>query len=286
MIHSLKTSPPPPANPPLKRISRIVALLCSLVALLYICEPESHAQTAASLSYAKVNPMVLAHRRTDSLAMGARNGDAVSIHVLSQTVFLRAGVPASVAYASAYVQRLAQAETDYRNGGRTPLHIEDVVRANNDFVRILGAPQWALTDPLEVTRLRMGLFARYPQLFVTQTPTKVHEHFQILSLNLSPVEAAFLATSLLYQKEFNPEYQLTNTERENSLSSPFPSSFYQIRTREFADMLHGSATDLSLSSLAQAAEILLGDLNISSSLRPEFQSMFYVNPTMTGKAGQ
>jgi hypothetical protein len=251
-----------------------------------MCEPEMHAQAAASLTSAKVNPMVLIHRNTESLAMGAQAGDVNSIHALSQTVFIRVGVPANLAYSMHYVQRLAQAETDYRNGAHAPVHIADIVRANNDLVRILGAPQWAMTSQTEVTRLRMGLFARYPRLFANQVPAKIQGHFQILSENLSPIEAVFLSTSLLYQKEFNPDYQLTSTERADSANNPYPASLYQARTQAFVQMLYGRAQSVSLSAVRQAAEIWMDDLNISSSLRPEFQSILYVSPTIVGKGGQ
>ncbi len=227
------------------------------------------------------------HRHLDSLAQMVHSSDPEAIHELSQEVFLHEGMPANVAYASNYVQRLAQAETDYRNGSHTPLHVADIVRANNDFARILGAPQWALTDQLEVSRLRMELLARYPQLFANPRPVKVQGHFQIFAENLSPMEAVFLATSLLYQKEFNPKYQLTLAERGNSTNNqPFPPSLFQARTQDFTQLLHGSAPSQSLSSLARAGEILLADLNISPSLRPEFESLQFVAPTAIGKGGR
>ena len=254
--------------------------------LLLFATESMRAQTAVPPnSTLQPEPLILLHRHTDSLALRSHSGDPVAIHELAQAVFLRVGVPSYIAaYSSGYVQRLAQAEADYRNGSLAPIHLNDIVRADNDFARMIGAPAWATTDALEVTRLRMGMLARYPQLFANPTPTKANGHFAILSPNISPIEAVFLATSLLYQKEFNAEYQLTAAERAGS--AIYPASFYQQRAQILYSLLHGPSASISVSSLGRAAEIFLDDLNISASLRPEFQSLSYVSATGSSTGGR
>ena len=257
-----------------------------LPGILFLCASDlMQAQTSTPPNTPlQSSPIVLIHRHTDSLALRSHSGDPAAIHELAQTVFLRVGVPSYIAYSSGYVQRLAQAETDYRNGTLTPIHINDIVRADNDFSRLIGAPAWATTDGLEVTRLRMGMLARYPQLFANPSPTKANGHFAILNPNLSPVEAVFLATSLFYQKEFNAEYQLTSAERAGS--AIYPATFYQQRAQILYGLLHGQSASISVSSLGRAAEIFLDDLNISASLRPEFQSLSYISTTGSSAGGR
>jgi hypothetical protein len=213
-------------------------------------------------------------------------GDSQAIASHSSTVFQRVGIPAEVADAFHFTARLAQAETDYRNGSHAAIHEEDLVRANNNLVSTLGAPEWAQTNQQEVRKLRMEFMARYPQLLANQAPADENGHFQALSKNISPIEATFLATSLIYQKLYAPDYQLTAKEKAAGGKAALSPAIFLQRTQALLDILHGNAQNLSIFDLTHAADGRFSDLGISSSLRPEFASLQTATAQTSGKEGR
>ncbi len=212
----------------------------SLLVSLYVEQASAQLGTPASAqdsahamalqgSPDKPHTLVEIHRRLDNLALRSRQGDAQAIAQLSQTVFQRVGVPPEVADSFHFTQRLAQAETDYRNGVHASVHEEDLVRAHNNLAHTLGAPEWAYTSQLEVRRLRMQFMARYPQLLANQAPPDQRGHFQALGNSIGPIEAAFLATSLVYQKIYNREYQLSAQEQAAGGAAALTPAVFQQR---------------------------------------------------------
>jgi hypothetical protein len=219
-------------------------------------------------------------------AVLARAGNSQAIASLSSTIFQRVGIPVEVADAFHYTARLAQAETDYRNGMHAAVHEEDLVRAINNLAHTLGAPEWAYTTQPEVRKLRMEFMVRYPQLLANQVPPDEKGRFQALSNNISPIEATFLATSLIYQKLYSPEYQMTAQEKAAGGKAAISAATFRQRTQQLSDILHGKTQNLSLFDLVHAADGLFSDLGISSSLRPEFESLQTASTETTGKEGR
>jgi hypothetical protein len=83
------------------------------------------------------------HQQVDELAVQAKQGNSQAIASLSQTVFERVGIPPEIASAFHLTQRVAQAETDYRNGVQPAVHEEDLVKAHNNQAKALLLPEWA-----------------------------------------------------------------------------------------------------------------------------------------------
>ena len=268
-------------------IVRVFLLSASLTATsLFAQTAVQPAATAQPIQAKAPLTLVEIHRQVNNQAVLVRAGNSQAIASLSSTIFQRVGIPAEVADAFHYTARLAQAETDYRNGSHAAVHEEDLVRANNNLARTLGAPEWAQTTQPEVRKLRMEFMARYPQLLANQAPPDANGRFQALSKNISPTEAAFLATSLIYQKLYSPEYQLTAAEKAAGGKETVAAATFRQRTQALSDILHGKTQNLSLFDLVHAADGLFNDLGISSSLRPEFETMQTASTDTDGKEGR
>lgn len=247
----------------------------------------SFAQTAAPAAQPTRTPQTLAaiHQQVNDKAVLVRVGNPQAIADLSRTVFTRVGIPVEVADSFHFSQRVAQAETDYRNGMHAAIHEEDIVRANNNFARALGVPEWAQTNQAEVRKLRMQFFARYPQLLASQAPPDANGRFEALSKNIGPLEATFLATSLLYQKLYSPEYQLSSKEQAAGGRASIPAAAFQQRTQQLRDILHGNTQSVGIFDLVHAADGLFADLGISTTLRPEFVNLPAPSAQNDGKGG-
>ena len=269
------------------RILCVFLLSASLTTALSFAQTSIQPASSAQPSQAKT-PLTLAeiHRQVNDQAVLARAGNSQAIASLSSTIFQRVGIPVEVADAFHYTARLAQAETDYRNGMHAAVHEEDLVRAINNLAHTLGAPEWAYTTQPEVRKLRMEFMVRYPQLLANQVPPDEKGRFQALSNNISPIEATFLATSLIYQKLYSPEYQMTAQEKAAGGKAAISAATFRQRTQQLSDILHGKTQNLSLFDLVHAADGLFSDLGISSSLRPEFESLQTASTETTGKEGR
>jgi hypothetical protein len=269
------------------RILCVFLLSASLTTTLSFAQSATQSASADQTSQAKA-PLTLVeiHRQVNDQAVLVRAGNPQAITSLSSTIFQRVGIPVEVADAFHYTARLAQAETDYRTSSHAAVHEEDLVRAINNLAHTLGAPEWAHTTQPEVRKLRMEFMVRYPQLLANQAPPDENGRFQALSKNISPTEAAFLATSLIYQKLYSPEYQMTAQEKAAGGKATVSAATFRQRTQQMSDILHGRTQNLSLFDLVHAADGLFSDLGISSSLRPEFENLQTASIETTGKEGR
>lgn len=119
-------------------------------------------------------------------------------------------------------ERLARAEVDYRQGRSKGIPEDNVVRLVNALGGKFGAPEYAKTDRSEVRGHRMALFLLTPHLTTIDRPEKGERgkggkgSLGGLSPKMSPLEAANVTMSLVYQKIFNQDYQKDASEREAS----------------------------------------------------------------------
>jgi hypothetical protein len=113
-----------------------------------------------------------------------------------------------------FTDRIVQAESQYRNGAHPAVHESDVVKAINNFANSIGAPQWAHTNQIEVRRLRMHMLTLYPQLMASQAPPDSKQHYKAIDEDMRPIEGAYVATTLIYQKLYNSKYQFTDAEQK------------------------------------------------------------------------
>jgi hypothetical protein len=179
-------------------------------------------------------------------------------------IFGNAGIPPEIADAFGYTNRIAQAHKNYRSGAQSVVHEEDVVNAVNNFANSIGTPVWTHTTQAEVRKLRMHLLAEMPQLFANQAPPDANGHRQILSPNMSPIEASFIAITMLHVKVFSKDFQFTASElAQNQQSDPATvDAIHRQRTRMMLDTIQGRSNTVSLRDLLVAADNLLTDLKI------------------------
>jgi len=260
-------------------------VLCTVALFGCLCAARAPSQSLASAgsgalqlhpsgaSIEKPLTLIEMHRNVDRLAVLDRQGDSQAIALLSQTVFERVGIPPEVAGAFHLTARLAQAETDYRSGVLRPVHEADIVLACNNLIKAVGVADWAKTNPSELRQMRMEFMAGYPQLLGSHAPAGPDGRFEALSADISPVEAVFLGTSLLYQKLYRPEFQLTAEEKSSGGVSSVPEATLHARTLELYSTLHLKTDRVGVFELSRAADGFFDDLRIAGSLRPEFEAM-------------
>jgi hypothetical protein len=266
------------------RILCVFLLSASLTTALSFA--QNAAQPASTAPANTPNSVAKIYRQINDQAVLARSGDANAIVGLSLNVFHRVGIPAEAVNTFHYAGRVAQAETDYRKGVHSAVHEEDIVKAHNNFMNTVGAPAWALTNQAEVRKLRMGYLARYPKLLANQVPPDANGKYEALSKDIAPIEAVFLATSLIYSKQYSPEYQLTPNEHVAGGTSVHSKSEFSARTMALHKILHAQSQNIDLLDLARAADALLNDLGIGSSIRPEFESIQAANLQTADKGGR
>lgn len=112
--------------------------------------------------------------------------------------------------------RVKRAEISYRQGQHPGINEEKVVLAVNGLVEKLQTPAYSLTSLYEVRRLRVSVLPIFPEVIgKNRNSNNVQNTGDNLPSEMSPAEAVFVFASLLYQKMYNPDYQLTPAERAN-----------------------------------------------------------------------
>ncbi len=112
--------------------------------------------------------------------------------------------------------RVKRAEISYRQGQQQAITELKVALALNDLKTQLNTPDYSGTTEYEVRRLRVAVLPMFPELIGRgQLSGNVAATGDKLPVEMSPAEAVFVLSSLLFQKMNNPDYQLTATERAN-----------------------------------------------------------------------
>ena len=121
-------------------------------------------------------------------------------------------------------ERLVRAEISYRGGqGQQGISDASIVRAVNYLAYKLGAPAYARTDVFELRRMKVAILPYTNDLQARSRASEVTDRVSVgyqktdtandaSTPTMSPLEAIFFMTVLVQQKQFNPEYQLTNEE--------------------------------------------------------------------------
>ena len=196
--------------------------------------------------------------------MRSRSGDKPSTLLLTHMLFENASVPDQVADAMGFTDRVARAEADYQSGAHTPAHEIDIVRAVNHLMEGVGAPQWARTSLPEVHKLRMHLLVGYPHLIASPQPPDSKGHRKPLADTMSPLEAAFIATTLVYQKAYNTEYMFTPAElaRQDATDVANRKTEQLQRQALLEETFHGQNASVSWHDLINASNLFFNDLNM------------------------
>lgn len=154
------------------------------------------------------NPLVSVKEK----ARAAKSNDEAAIRALADEIFSMFNFDqAPAGMDDAIKERLVRAEIKYRQGRAKGSQEFRVAHMVNLLAHKLGAPDYARTNVLEVRRLRMSLLP-YTSGLRAQSPADETRKGEKRSASMSPLEAFVVAVSLLQQKRFNVEYQLTNDE--------------------------------------------------------------------------
>ncbi len=225
------------------------------------------AQTQRSQSPQSPNPPhhpLPRYREIDQLALRSRSGDKPSTLLLTHMLFENASVPDQVADAMGFTDRVSRAEAEFQSGAHAPVHEIDIVRAVNHLMEGVAAPQWARTTQPEVRKLRMHLLVGYPHLVASPQPPDSKGHRKPLAETMSPLEATFIATTLVYQKAYNPDYMFTPAE----LAQQAPADVANRKTEQLQRQsllektFHGQNDSVSWHDLINASNLFFSDLNM------------------------
>lgn len=194
----------------------------------------------------------------------SRAGDADATVALAHEMFRNAGIPTQIADSFGYTRRVVQAQTEYQKGTLPPIHEKDIVTAVNNLANSLGLPAWAHTTQPEVRKLRVRLFLAIPQLFVSHAPPDAQGHHQLLSPDMSPLEAGYIATTMLYMKTFSSDFQFSDKERAQYQSQVRGALVAEQQRREtlMLNIIQGRSSSVSVADLLPAADHLFDDLGI------------------------
>jgi hypothetical protein len=242
----------------LKQLSlRVAGVLCGF--LLSVGAIQAPAQTPQTQPSAE---SVFAH--VNRHAVLSRAGDPAATAELSHQLFRNVAIPIELADVLGFSDRMVQAETEYRKGNRPAVHEADIVKAVNNLTNTIGAPQWAHTSQAEVRKLRMHMLVLYPQLMGTSEASDAKGRYKAVSEKLGPMEAAYLATTLLYQKAFNAEYQFTDAEQTQNaaLDAATVNAKHLERVQALQDLLHGKTQSISVRDLLTASDHFFSDFGI------------------------
>lgn len=200
----------------------------------------------------------------NQLAGQVQLGDPDAARGLAREVFKNAGIPSDAADAFGFTDRIAQAEIAYRQGRHPAVHEQDIVNAVNNLASTLGTPAWTHTTQPEVRRLRVRLFATLPKLFANNEPPDAKGHYSLLSPKMSPIEASYVATTMLYMKVFYGDFQFTDAERaqNRTLNPAIVAAAQKEREGQMLDIVQGRSNTVSVIDLLAAGDHLYADLGI------------------------
>lgn len=196
----------------MKRIEFIASLIASslLVPLIWVAV----AQDGGGIGPKRKHP----EGSWDQVNHAARNvktGDRRAIQNLVDQVFLANGMDGYIAAsASSVKERLVSAEIDFQNGTGEGIDTEKVAASVNQLAASLKLPAYAATNADEVRKVRMRMLTLYPGLIGRGSAARRNDSRPSFDSRMGPVEAFHVAVTLIQQKAFNPEFQLTPVERQ------------------------------------------------------------------------
>lgn len=122
----------------------------------------------------------------------------------------------SVVVDSSVKNRISNSENRYKNNLRAGVAEIDVVKAVNALRLNFNTPEFSKTDVYEVRKLRLALQLYAPQLSCRGKSSDLNTLSQVrptIVPHMSPTEAVFVTLAMIQQKQTNPNYQLTFSER-------------------------------------------------------------------------
>jgi len=156
--------------------------------------------------------------RINRAASAVKSGDERTTRQLADEVFKHHGINQFTVLppVASMKDRLVNAELHYQNGEGGAINEGQIAGAVNQLADTLGAPSYAHTTEQEVKKVRLRMLTLYPS-FVGRGPSSrrddSHPHFDE---NMGPLEAFHVTATMLHQKVFNPEFQISEQEAKDS----------------------------------------------------------------------
>lgn len=199
-------------------------------------------------------------------AVLSRSGDVQATTELAHELSKAIAMPTELGDALGFTNRVVTAEVNFRNGSHQAVHETDIVNAVNNLATTVGTPQWTHTNLAEVKKLRMHMLVLYPEMIASRERPDSKGHYKAVSDAMGPMEASYIATMLIYQKAYNPDYQFTDAERLQNvhLSADSVTTEHLQRQRTIQNLFRGNSQSVSALNGFQAADHFYTDLGIAS----------------------
>lgn len=158
------------------------------------------------------------YKRVNEKAGAINGADERAIRELADAILpLITGHQLPNAIVSPYLERVAQAEINYRSGRKPGIPEANIVRVIDHLAAKLDAPKYARTDEDEVRSLRLGISQMIPNFIPRQPLGAGGESPAGLPYTIdplmSPLEAVYVTRFLIMQKEISEFSLLTTEER-------------------------------------------------------------------------
>ena len=246
----------------------MLSFVIMVAGLTCYCEsqtlPDSH--RGPQSSYAHINQQ----------AELSRAGDVNATLEVTHELFRRTEIPIDFADAFGFTDRIVNAEIEHHRGRRPRVSEGDVANAVNHLAETAGAPSWVKTNQNEVRQLRMHMLVLYPNLLTSREPADKDGHRKAISDGLRPIEAAYVATTMIYQKLNNPEYQFTPAEKQQhqSLAPDALRAKHDERLAQARQFARSLPNNHSMRDLLAAGDRFFNDLGISSVVNQSSSSSY------------
>ena len=153
-------------------------------------------------------------------SQAAKKGGETEIRALADEIFTMHQLDeAPAGLGDSMKESLVRAEINYHTGkGQDGISDASIVRAVNYLALKVGAPPFARTNVFELRRLKTAMLPYTPDLQSRSHATDAGMGIDKKTINnpktptMSPLEATVFMLSLIQQKRFNVEYQLTQEE--------------------------------------------------------------------------
>jgi hypothetical protein len=252
------------------RVTRTLLAMAALAPSLLLAQsplqqPSSSSKPTPSTTIA-ATPGAALHAKMNQLADLSRAGNTEATTELTRQTFLNSGIQSEIADSFGFTNRIVKAEAAFQNGVQPAIHEADIVNAVNNLANTVGAPTWVRTNQVEVRKWRMRLLATYPRLIASHEPPDANGRYKALSDNMRPVEASYIALSLLYQKHYNADFQFTDEEQaENAkLDAQIVKTKHLQRIQEFGRMIRGHTSSGSTRDLLVGFDHFFDDLGLGA----------------------
>lgn len=239
------------------------ALLLAATAWLY------SAQSTAAASTNK-GTQEKSWERVNRAARDMKGGDPVAAGALVDAVFADHGIdPAVSVVAPSIKDRLVRSEVDFQNGKSKGITEDNVATTVNELADRMGAPGYAHTDGDEVKEVRLRMLTLFPSMIGRGPAAARNDSNPHFDKVMSPIEAFHVGATLITQKVFNPEFQLSSQELQAAAKKSKRGRFADAagnsdgkRTHEMLNVIHRGTESMSVTAMLNQCDQSLDLLGI------------------------